>query len=149
MLPKYHIFFGLIFSIIILFIFPQIGFIGFFIIFFSSFLIDIDHYLFYTFTKKDWSLRNAHKWFLEKRKIHQSIPNEERKKLPTIPCIFHGLEAMLVIAIFAFFFPILLFVLVGFAFHQSLDAANIIYSGHSLRHVSSQTLNIFKYLQIN
>ncbi|MFQ5531781.1 MAG: hypothetical protein ACE5ES_04160, partial [Candidatus Nanoarchaeia archaeon] len=68
MLPKTHIILGFIFSVLIFFLFPQMGLIGASLIFFSSFLIDFDHYLYYLFKKKDPNPRNSVKWFMKHHK---------------------------------------------------------------------------------
>ncbi|MDP2673070.1 MAG: hypothetical protein Q8O84_04625, partial [Nanoarchaeota archaeon] len=60
MLPKYHVLFGFLFSLILFLIFPFIGLSGFLIIFISSVLIDIDHYLFYVFKNRIFSINKAY-----------------------------------------------------------------------------------------
>jgi hypothetical protein len=146
MLPKYHIFYGLIFSLILFILFPDfIGLTGFFIIFLSSFLIDVDHYLYYAISKKDFSLKNAYSWFIEKSSKANKLSKAEKKKLKTMPCIFHGIEAFFILAILSFFFPIFLFFLLGFAFHEALDAINIIRNDFSLNHIGSQIRNFLNY----
>jgi hypothetical protein len=154
MLPKTHIFFGLIFSSILFLIFPQIGILGFLIIWLSSFLIDVDHYLFYVYLKKDLSLKNAHKWFMKKHITFHSLSKEEKKqKLKNVylPCIFHGIEAIVILVLLYFFFPIynhiFLYILIGFLFHQFLDFISIIFGGYTLRHLGSQSYNLIKFKQ--
>ena len=56
MLPKYHIIFGFLFSLILFIFFPFIGLGGFLIIFASSVLIDVDHYAYYLFKNKILSI---------------------------------------------------------------------------------------------
>ena len=139
MLPKYHIFFGLIFSTIIFLLFTQIGLIGFLIIFLSSFLIDVDHYLFFVYAKKDIILKNAHRWFIEKNRKSLKLSKAEKKKIKAIPCIFHGIEMILVLIILSFFSQIFLYVLVGFIFHELLDLISLKYNGFNFHHIGSQT----------
>ena len=103
MLPKYHIVFGFIFAFILWIIFPSLGLLGFLIIFFSSFLIDVDHYLYYVFIKKDLSLRNAHKWFIKKRKETLSLSKKQRKNLSTSFLFFHKIEFLLFVFILGIF----------------------------------------------
>lgn len=146
MLPKTHIIFGFIFSLILLLVFPEIGFLGFAIIWTSSVLIDVDHYLFYVWIKKDWNLRNAFYWFYKKSLIIKKMPRSERKYINPIVCFLHGLEALFILALLAYFIhPIFLFVLIGFAFHELLDVIKLVYEGYSLRHVSSQILNLIDF----
>jgi hypothetical protein len=151
MLPKYHVLSGFIFSLIIFLIFPEINLIGFTIIFLSSFLIDVDHYLFYVFTKKDLSLKKAHKFFLkEHKKFHKLSYKEKTKKLKKRgpwPMVFHGVETLILLGILSFFHQIFLYIIIGLIFHQVLDFIHIIYGGYSLTHLGSQTYNTIKYIK--
>ncbi len=146
MLPKTHIILGLIFSSIFFYFFPSIEIWGFLIIFASSVLIDVDHYLFYLYTKKDWNYFHAKKWFMNKTMEFRKMSREKRKKLAkAIPCIFHGIEAAFILLILSFFSDIFFFVLIGFLFHELLDLIGILYWGYDLNHILSQTHNILNY----
>jgi len=146
MLPRYHIFYGFIFSLIIFYTFSEIDLTSAIIIFISSVLIDVDHYLFYAFTKKDLSLKNAISWFNEENKKFLKKPFKERMKLTDqVPCIFHGIEALIILFILATFSEVFLFIAIGFIFHQILDFIFLIYNGFTIKHLGSQTYNILKY----
>src|SRR3989344_2064766 len=99
MLPKYHALLGFIFSAIVFLIFPQIKLIGALIIFLSSFLIDVDHYLYYIIIKKDFSLKNAYNYHLDIRN------NNKKGKIR----LFHTAEFLIVLLILSFFYKPLLF----------------------------------------
>ena len=111
MLPKYHALLGFIFSAIVFLIFPQIKLIGALIIFLSSFLIDVDHYLYYIIIKKDFSLKNAYNYHLDIRN------NNKKGKIR----LFHTAEFLIVLLILSFFYKPLLFVFIGFIFHLLFD----------------------------
>ena len=146
MLPKYHAFYGFLFSLILFYIFPEITLLGATIIFLFSIIIDVDHYLFYGITKKDWSLNRAHKWFIEENKKFFKLSYWERlKHTEQIPCIFHGIEALAILLILSLTSNIFLYIAVGFIFHQFLDFIFLIYHGFTLKHLGSQTYNILKY----
>ncbi|MBS3091813.1 hypothetical protein J4466_00180 [Candidatus Pacearchaeota archaeon] len=146
MLPKIHILLGIIFSLSFWYLFPQIGFLGFAIIFASSVLIDVDHYLFYAYTRKDWNYFHAKKWFMDKTMEFRKMPKGKRKKLArAIPCIFHGIEAIIILLFLSLFSNIFFFILIGFLFHEFLDLIGIIYWGYDLNHILSQTRNILRY----
>jgi hypothetical protein len=147
MLPKTHIIFGLIFSAIILIIFPNISLTGFFILWISTFLIDFDHYLFYAWLKKDFNPHNSFKWFMKKHKEYLILSEEEKKNKIQIPCIFHGVEAIgfLLIMYLIFKLDIFLLIIIGFIFHESLDLISIIYIKGNFNHIISQTKNIINY----
>ena len=80
MYTKHHVFLGVIFSFILFLIFPKIGLIGFSLIILSTIFIDVDHYVYYIYKKKDWSLRNAYNWFIKAEKIFFSLPRSKRNK---------------------------------------------------------------------
>ena len=118
---KQHIFFGLIFALALLLLFPKIGYLGFSIIILSSVLIDFDHYLFYIYKKKDFNLKNAYNLFIQEDKHCRSLPWEERKNLPSKIFILHGIEVLIILIFLSFAFNYFLFIFAGFAFHLLLD----------------------------
>lgn len=77
MLPSRHFILGLILGAIL---FPYIGLLGAILVWFSSFLIDFDHYLWFIFIKRDFSLKKAYKWHILKRDKMRELSIEERKK---------------------------------------------------------------------
>ena len=120
MKPNFHIFLGLLFSLFILILFPKIG-LGFFIIFLSTILIDIDHYLYFVYRKKDWNLKKAYNWFLNLHEKYISLPKSKRKQFYGSICWLHGIETFILLAILGLFSPIFLFILTGFTFHLLVD----------------------------
>ena len=122
MLPKSHILLGFIFSLILFIIFPKIGIIGFVIIFFSSFLIDVDHYIYYVFKKRDLSLKNAYSWFIQKRKKYLALSRKKRNEVYLKIHFLHGIEPLLILFVLGFYVSEYFFyILIGFAFHLFLD----------------------------
>ncbi len=155
MLPKNHIILGLFFSLIVFLIFPELGLGGFFIIWLSSFLIDVDHYLFYVWLKKDFHPLRAYNWFMKKHKTFHSLSKNDKiqkSKNTYIPCIFHGIEAIIVLIILYLFMPfyneIFLYILIGFLFHEFLDFVHIIFGGYTLRHLGFQTYNLLQFQKL-
>ena len=127
MLPKYHILLGFIFSAILFLIFPSINIISAGVIFLSSFLIDVDHYIYYVFKKKDFSLKRAYKWFVEKNnRLSRLGPRKKRKyKFPIL--FFHNFELIIFLILFSLLNIIFLYILIGFLFHLLLDYLKMIY----------------------
>ena len=122
MLPKYHLILGILFSGFLFYFFPKIGLIGFIIIILSSFLIDIDHYLYYAYKKKSWNLKKAYKWFIEKRKKLFSLPKIQRKRFYMGFCLFHNVEILIILFFLGRFLSIYFYcILLGFFFHLFLD----------------------------
>ena len=101
MFPSKHLILGTIFSAILLFLFPQIGFIGFLLIILSTFFIDFDHYLLYVYKEKDLSLRNAYRWFVKGFKKRIALSKTEKTKYKYEILIFHGIEFWIILAFLA------------------------------------------------
>ena len=136
MLPKYHLLFGFVFSIILWLIIPSIGLLEFSIIFLSSFLIDVDHYIYYVFTRKDLSLKNAYRYFIKKRK--KGISKKIKKGNPNPAMFFlHGVEVLTILFISGVFISkYFFFVALGFAFHLILDVIEQKYYGFRIAKLS-------------
>ena len=135
MRPHKHIFYGLIFSALIYLIFPGIKTEGLLILFLSTFLIDIDHYIYYVLKKRDLNPIRAFKWHMENFRKYHSIPEEERKNFFGGLFIFHGVEFLTILFIAGVFLykPIVL-VFIGFLFHLFLDwYAEFCYKGKSIK----------------
>ena len=127
MLPKWHILFGIIFSVLLFFVWPKIGISGMLIIFLSSVLIDFDHYAYYVFKKKDFSLKHAYIWYVEMDKKFLKLNKKTRKKYYYAFCFFHGFESLLILFILSIFYFPFLFILLGFLFHLIIDAVHTLY----------------------
>jgi hypothetical protein len=121
MLPKQHFLFGAIFAGVLLLLFPRIGLIGFFLILASSVLIDVDHYLYYVYKKRDLSLKNAHNWFIRRLKKFLLLSREKRNKFYTGIFFLHGVEVLIILFFLSFILKYFLYILIGFAFHIILD----------------------------
>ncbi len=122
MYPKQHIILGAIFSLFLWIIYPQINLIGLSLLFFSSVLIDMDHYLYYFYKKKDWNLRRAYKWFMDNEKKFLSFPRKLRNNYYGGFFFLHGIETLFFLIILTtliskFFF----FIFIGISFHLLLD----------------------------
>jgi hypothetical protein len=121
MLPIFHLFFGGIFSLIILFLFPFIGFKGFFIIFLSSIFIDMDHFIrYFILTKK---LNPLSFYTFSREEYFKRLKNKNRK-LPIF--IFHGFEFLFIFLIFSFFEKLFIYLFWGFLFHLFLDYLDLL-----------------------
>ena len=62
MLPKHHVYFGILASIVVYFI---SGSINAFVFFFASVFIDTDHYIAFVFKEKNLSLRRSYYYWKE------------------------------------------------------------------------------------
>lgn len=120
--PKYHIIIGLIFSLILLYFFPHIGLTGFFLVWTASVLIDVDHYLYYAYKKKNWNLKKAYFWFKAGGKNLSKLSKRQRSKFYQGFSFFHGFEILFLLFIAGFFISgIFYFIFIGFTLHIFLD----------------------------
>jgi len=117
MLPKTHMYIGILFSIILYFIFPAIGFFGILVVFLSSVLIDIDHYAIYVYRNKDWSLKKAFDWFIGFKELRK----KSKKKWVSPISILHTIEVLFLISILAIYNQFVFLILIGFLFHSICD----------------------------
>ena len=121
MYTSQHIFFGAIFSIFLFFLFPEMGWLMAIIIFASSVLIDVDHYTYHVYKKKDWSLRNAYNWHIKNLKKFLSLPKKQREKVYGCVYALHGIEIVLLALLGSFLSKIFFFIAIGVSFHLILD----------------------------
>ena len=122
MRPSEHLFFGVVFSLILLFFFPSIGVLGFLITALSSVLIDIDHYFYFVYKKKNLSLIKAYQWYIQSGKKFDTLSQEQKKKVYSGFYILHGVEILFVLFLLGiYFYKYFLFVFIGFLIHLSLD----------------------------
>ena len=126
MLVKSHIIIGAIISTILYLIF-QLTPLQTLIIFLASFLIDVDHYLYYILTKKSLSLKKAHNWFFERRKAWLKLSHKKRKKGKRTILLFHSVWLIILLIILSYIHSIFLFILIGMLIHLTLDYIELIY----------------------
>ena len=122
MFPKHHILLGTIFAAALFLIFPKIDLIGFLLIIASTVLIDIDHYVYYVFKKRDLSLKNAYNWFIQKRKKYLALSRKKRNEIYTEAHFLHGIEPLLILFVLGVYVSkYFYFLLIGATFHLFLD----------------------------
>lgn len=122
-----HISLGIIFCLFLLILFPEINTLNLVILFLSSVLIDVDHYLYFAFKNKSISLKNAYFWFIDFRAHLEKFKKKNKGKNIKAPfCIFHTIEFHVLILLLSLFFPILLYVLSGILFHSLVDIVDLV-----------------------
>tara|TARA_Y100000034_G_scaffold99887_1_gene122916 strand:- start:41 stop:427 length:387 start_codon:yes stop_codon:yes gene_type:complete len=115
MLPKWHILFGVIFSLILFYIFPIIGLFNLSLIFLSSFLIDFDHYFWYIYKKKDWNLKNSYNYLKkEARNLRKGM-------------VFHTIEFHIFVGLLGLIWAGFFYILIGMISHSLTDLVSLIY----------------------
>lgn len=142
MFPSKHFLYGGIFSLSLYLLFPQINFFSFLVIWFSSVLIDVDHYLYYVCLNKNLSLKKSYKWFRSFEKKFEEIPN--KKDFFCGVYFLHGAEVAILLLALAYFNNLFLFIFIGFIFHQMLDLIDISIKGARYDKVISSFYSLFR-----
>jgi hypothetical protein len=125
MMPKIHVFAGLVGAVGLWLVF-DVGWFFCLVFWGASFLIDVDHYFFYVWSERNWSLWKAFKLFLLKKKKYEAMNRKERKKVMKGFWVLHGLEWVLLFGVFGYFiWNMFYFVALGFLFHLVLDWVDI------------------------
>jgi len=120
MLPKWHILFGFVISCILVHFF-DLSLTAGTIIFLSSFLIDVDHYFYYVFVKKDLYPFRAIKWnYTLLRKMH-SLTRQQKNHIKHSINIFHSIIFWTILLTLSFFFQLFLWIFIGIIIHMVLD----------------------------
>ena len=128
MYPKYHVLLGFILSLVLFIFCEKINFLAAIIVFLSSFLIDIDHYLFLAWKFKQKNIFKAYSFGMNLKKSLVRVPREQRRKTSIGFYIFHGLEFLIILFLLGFFVhEFFYFILIGATFHLVLDYIEIFY----------------------
>ena len=144
MRPKSHIIIGIIFVLLIYFIFPQFTFLELSIIFFSSWLIDFDHYIYYFIKKRNLNLHKCYNWYNNNLKETLALPMNERKKRYIGFFMFHGIEPLIILFLFGISIsPFFMFVFFGALLHFMVDVPHEYYVKRTIQKISL----IYNYIQ--
>lgn len=143
MLPRWHIFWGLVFSIIFKVFVPQTPYIFIFFIWFASVFIDFDHYLAAGIKNNDWRINKAIEHNYRKRENMLSLKKNRDLCEKGEFHIFHTVEFHLLIGIISIFFAPLFFIFIGMVLHSILDIIWMVY--HDL--VKSREFFFFNHIR--
>lgn len=139
MLPKTHIIIGFLASLVLLALIPKITILGATLIFLSSFLIDVDHYMYYVLKQKDHNLKKAYYWFIQTGVAFKKLSISNQKKFKRSIMIFHGIEFWIIlILLIIFVHKIFLFILIGISIHMTLDFIDLLKNNQPLHLKTSQ-----------
>ena len=144
MYPKQHLIFGGLLSIVLLIFFPQVGLIEVFLIILSNSLVDVDHYIYYVYKKKDWSLKNAHNWFTKRNQKFEKLSKKENQRYKRILLIFHGIEFWIILFFISLIFLPFYWILFGVMIHIVFDFSELLSNGISISGKISQVYTFIK-----
>ncbi len=133
MLPKTHMLLGIVFSLIVWFLFPAIPVWGIVLVFLSSFLIDFDHYAVFVLKKKKLSLKESLKWH-DKEGIVQKKEREAGIREKGHFHLFHTIEFHLGVWLLGYFiWSGFLYIAIGMIFHSLCDLVYLIQKDYIYR----------------
>jgi hypothetical protein len=125
MLPRWHIIYGALFTILLYIFAPHLGWFNLLLVFLASFLIDFDHYLVAIRHTKSLSLKKAIKYFDVFMRIEQE---EQRRKIyrrgPLM--IFHTIEFHILVALLSLVWQPFFYIFIGMVFHSLLDVYDLL-----------------------
>ena len=121
MLPRWHIFWGVVFCFFFKFISPDTTYLSLFLIWFASVFVDFDHYLVAAFVHKKFNPISAinHGYERRERILEQKEEFGVCEKGDFHP--LHTVEVHLLVGILALFFAPFYFIFIGMVFHSLLD----------------------------
>jgi hypothetical protein len=134
MLPKWHIFWGFPLVFVFWVFNPSISYLTLLLLFSSSVLIDIDHYITAVTKTKRWSISKNYKHYknlISQTKIKKSKGIREKGDF----FLFHTLEFHLLIALLSFIWIPMFYVFIGMVYHSIFDVIwmvkhDLFYSRH-------------------
>lgn len=129
MRPLTHLILGIFLAVTIFVVYPSVNVLGLAIIVLSSVLIDIDHYFYYIYKRKNINPIKAYKWYTTNRKKCCSLAKEQKAQVHFGTYCLHGIEILIILLLLGFFASNLFyFILIGFTFHLLLDlSVEIVY----------------------
>ncbi len=132
MLPRWHILYGALFTLILWVAAPNIGWINLLLVFLASFLIDFDHYM--AGARKIGTLNlskvlNYHTLMMRVEKQEQGKGIYRKGDFH----IFHTIEFHLLIALLGIFFEPFFYIFIGMVFHSLLDVYSLLTAGRMYR----------------
>jgi hypothetical protein len=137
MMPKWHIFYGGIFSILFS-LFFDLSLLEFFIVFLSSWLfIDLDSVLLFVVSSRSVNPFKFWNQGKSNRTHWVSLKPQEKRKLKLDIRIFHSIEFLAILLFIAFLNPIFFLVLAGFLIHLFLDWADHLSRNEEIIHKTS------------
>ena len=120
MLPRWHIFYGLLFTILLFVVAPGVSVWYLLLVFLASIFIDLDHYL--AFVHKTGKISLLHS-FEYHRKQGEWMRSQERRGLKPKSDfhLFHTIEFHALIGLLGMIWIGLFYLFIGMIFHSLLD----------------------------
>jgi hypothetical protein len=128
---KWHILIGFIVSFIL------VRFVGFspiagLTIFLASFLIDVDHYLWYAVEMKDWNPLHAIEWYNKSIPRWALLSRKEKNEFKQGIFILHSIGFLIITFLLSYTHAFFLWIFIGATIHLGSDILNYSYRGESI-----------------
>lgn len=117
---KHHLLIGLFASFAFTRIF-DLSFSTGLIIFFASWIIDFDHYLWYGFEMKNWNPLCAIKWYIKSIPKWHALPPTKKEKFKRGVFVFHGVLFWAILVSLSFIYNLFFWILIGVGIHMVTD----------------------------
>ncbi len=137
MLPKWHVLYGFVFSLLLVYFFNFSLFAGF-VIFMASVFIDMDHVLLYFLKTKNLNPWKFYSWSMFQRQEWFRLTNEERKMYKFPHFVLHGIELIIVLIVLSYLHMFFFWVLLGILLHFILDITDLLKRRWPLSYKTSQ-----------
>ena len=127
MLPRYHVLYGAIFTLLFWIMVPEIPLLYLTILFLSSFLIDFDHYVVASYRNNHAGLGKAFEYH---KKDEMKAEREYKRGIKRRGDfhLFHTIEFHLLIGLIGMFYALFFYIFIGMVFHSLLDVFDMLKS---------------------
>ena len=129
MLPRWHIVLGAVFTAILYFSVPEIGWFYLTLVFLSSFLIDFDHYASSIINSRKFLTLKESFVYYDKAEIQQKKDIAAGIKRQGDFHFFHTLEFHTLVGLFGLVWNGFFFIFLGMFFHSLLDVIAMVNEG--------------------
>ena len=125
MLPRWHIIYGVLFTILFWILSPNTSIINLSLILFAAILIDFDHYIQAVLKTKRFGLKNSFKYHDDQEKVLQNNHKKGIRKKADFH-FFHTFEFHIIIGALSFLWSPIFYIFIGMIFHSILDILSMI-----------------------
>lgn len=120
MLPRWHIFFGAIFTFLLWVIMPNTWWVYLLLVFLSAFLIDFDHYMVAVRKNKTINFFKALQYHVKAGKIQENEKKRGIRRKGDFH-IFHTIEFHFLVGLLGLVWIGFFYIFIGMVFHSLLD----------------------------
>jgi hypothetical protein len=132
MLPRWHIFWGAIFTVLFWIISPKISWLNLTLIFLASFLIDFDHYAASAIKTRKIGLFHSFKYHKKLAEIEEKENRMGVRRKGDFH-LFHTVEFHALVGLLGLIWIGFFYLFIGMVFHSLLDIIQLIYDDRMYR----------------